>query len=213
MYMMTNMINPQYDDAPHHQEPPIRTGTYDQLSNRRILWLGVEVNDDICNDLAAKMLLLGQMNNDPIWLFINSPGGSVTAGFALYSMMQAVSAPVYTIGVGLCASMGQFLLSSGDPGHRFIFEDTRVLMHQPSGGVGGTQTDVRIDADLILDMKQRLGELTAQQTGHTLKKIYKDNEYDHWYSAVESRNYGFVDHVVTTIADINTIIEEEHAEK
>jgi ATP-dependent Clp protease protease subunit len=176
---------------------------YKRLSANRILWLRGEVSDDNCNELAARLIIMnGEDKIKPIILFINSPGGSVTAGMALYSMMTSISAPVWTVGLGLCASMGQFILSSGEPGHRFLLDETRVLMHQPSGGAGGTQTDVRIDADLILDMKRKMAELTAGQTGHTVRKILTDNEYDHWYSSQEALDYGFVDHIVSTIDDI-----------
>lgn len=176
---------------------------YKKLYDSRILWLGSEVGDEVCNDLAAKMILLDNHDSTrPIWLFINSPGGSITAGFALYSVMNAIKSPVWTLGLGLCASMGQFLLSSGEKGHRYLLSETRVLMHQPSGGAGGTQTEVRIDADLILDMKKRMTELTAVQTGHTVKKITKDNEYDHWYSSGQALDYGFVDHVITSLDDL-----------
>ncbi|WP_275575984.1 MULTISPECIES: ATP-dependent Clp protease proteolytic subunit [Bifidobacterium] len=183
------------DDAPAGPVDPI----FNRLLKDRIIWLGEEVKDDMANRISAQMLMLAA--EDPkkdIWLYINSPGGSITAGMAIYDTMQLIEPDVATVGLGMCASMGQFLLSSGTPGKRFLTSHARVLMHQPSGGIGGTTTDVRISAELIMDMKRTLAELTAQQTGHTLEEIYRDNEYDHWYTAKEALEYGFVDKIVTT---------------
>lgn len=176
---------------------------FNQLLKDRIIWLGSEVKDENANIICAQMLMLAA--KDPkkdIWLYINSPGGSITAGMAIYDTMQLIEPDVATIAVGMAASMGQFLLSSGTPGKRFITSHARVLMHQPSGGVGGTATDVRINAELIMDMKKTLAELTAQQTGHTVEEIYRDNEYDHWFTAQQALEYGFVDKIVTTPASM-----------
>ncbi len=172
---------------------------FNRLLKDRIIWLGDEVKDQNANVICAQMLMLAA--EDPkkdIWLYINSPGGSITAGMAIYDTMQLIEPDVATVAVGMAASMGQFLLSSGTPGKRFITSHARVLMHQPSGGVGGTATDVRINAELIMDMKKTLSELTAQQTGHTVEEIYRDNEYDHWFNAQQALDYGFVDKIVTT---------------
>lgn len=171
----------------------------------RIIWLGEEVKDDMANRICAQMLMLAA--EDPksdIWLYINSPGGSITAGMAIYDTMQLIEPDVATVGIGMCASMGQFLLSSGTKGKRFLTSHARVLMHQPSGGIGGTTTDVRINAELIMDMKKTLGELTAEQTGHTIEEIYRDNEYDHWFTAEEALEYGFVDKLVSTHETMNS---------
>ncbi|PWG59040.1 ATP-dependent Clp protease proteolytic subunit [Bifidobacterium catulorum] len=187
-------------DAPAGPIDPI----FNRLLKDRIIWLGEEVKDDMANRISAQMLMLAA--EDPkkdIWLYINSPGGSITAGMAIYDTMQLIEPDVATVGLGMCASMGQFLLSSGTPGKRFLTSHARVLMHQPSGGIGGTTTDVRISAELIMDMKRTLAELTAQQTGHTLEEIYRDNEYDHWYTAQEALEYGFVDKIVTTAGTMN----------
>ena len=176
---------------------------FNRLLKDRIIWLGSEVKDENANVICAQMLMLAA--EDPkkdIWLYINSPGGSITAGMAIYDTMQLIEPDVATIAVGMAASMGQFLLSSGTPGKRFITSHARVLMHQPSGGVGGTATDVRINAELIMDMKKTLAELTAQQTGHTVEEIYRDNEYDHWFTAQQALEYGFVDKIVTTPASM-----------
>lgn len=176
---------------------------FNQLLKDRIIWLGSEVKDENANIICAQMLMLAAQDpKKDIWLYINSPGGSITAGMAIYDTMQLIDPDVATIAVGMAASMGQFLLSSGTPGKRFITSHARVLMHQPSGGVGGTATDVRINAELIMDMKKTLAELTAQQTGHTVEEIYRDNEYDHWFTAQQALEYGFVDKIVTTPASM-----------
>lgn len=189
------------DDAPAGPTDPI----FNRLLKERIIWLGSEVKDDNANIICAQMLMLAA--EDPkkdIWLYINSPGGSITAGMAIYDTMQLIEPDVATVAVGMAASMGQFLLSSGTPGKRFITSHARVLMHQPSGGIGGTTTDVRINAELIMDMKKTLSELTAKQTGHTVEEIYRDNEYDHWFTAQEALDYGFVDKIVTTPGTMNS---------
>ncbi|MGW1445898.1 ATP-dependent Clp protease proteolytic subunit [Gardnerella piotii] len=176
---------------------------FNQLLKDRIIWLGSEVKDENANIICAQMLMLAAQDpKKDIWLYINSPGGSITAGMAIYDTMQLIEPDVATIAVGMAASMGQFLLSSGTPGKRFITSHARVLMHQPSGGVGGTATDVRINAELIMDMKKTLAELTAQQTGHTVEEIYRDNEHDHWFTAQQALEYGFVDKIVTTPASM-----------
>ena len=171
---------------------------YSRLLKDRIIWLGDEVKQENANIICAQMLMLAA--EDPkkdILLYINSPGGSITAGMAIYDTMQLIEPDVATVAVGMAASMGQFLLSSGTKGKRFITSHARVLMHQPSGGIGGTQTDVRISAELIMDMKKTLSELTAEQTGHTVEEIYRDNEYDHWFTAQQALEYGFVDKIVS----------------
>lgn len=177
---------------------PTAASPFDELFRSRIIFLGREVDDEIANELVAKMTILDAQSHDPIWLYINSPGGSITAGMAIYDQMMACESPIHTACKGMAASMGQFLLSSGAPGKRFIFPRARVLMHQPSGGIGGKETDVRIDAELIKSMRKQMAELTASQTGRTVDEICKDNEYDHWYTAGEALEYGFVDHVVST---------------
>lgn len=176
---------------------------FNRLLKDRIIWLGSEVKDENANIICAQMLMLAAQDpKKDIWLYINSPGGSITAGMAIYDTMQLIEPDVATIAVGMAASMGQFLLSSGTPGKRYITSHARVLMHQPSGGVGGTATDVRINAELIMDMKKTLSELTAKQTGHTVEEIYRDNEYDHWFTAKQALEYGFVDKIVTTPASM-----------
>ena len=170
---------------------------YNRLLKERIIWLGSEVRDDNANAICAQMMLLAAEDpNKDIWLYINSPGGSITAGMAIYDTMQFIQPDVATVAMGMAASMGQFLLSSGAKGKRYATPHTRVLMHQPSGGFGGTATDVRINAELIMHMKKVLSELTAEQTGQPLAKILKDNDRDSWFTAEEALKYGFIDHVV-----------------
>ena len=172
---------------------------YSRLLNDRVIFLGEQIDDNVANSVVAQLLHLESADPDKdISLYINSPGGSITAGMAIYDTMQLIEPDVATVGLGMCASMGQFLLSSGTKGKRFLTSHARVLMHQPSGGIGGTATDVRINAELIMDMKKTMSELTAEQTGHTVEEIYRDNEYDHWFTAQEALEYGFVDKLVST---------------
>ena len=172
---------------------------YSRLFEDRIIFLGVQVDDASADDVMAQLLVLeSQDPNRDVMMYINSPGGSMTAMTAIYDTMQYIKPDVQTVCLGMCASMGQFLLSSGTKGKRYLTSHARVLMHQPSGGIGGTATDVRINAELIMDMKKTMSELTAEQTGHTLEEIYRDNEYDHWFTAQEALDYGFVDKLVTT---------------
>lgn len=171
---------------------------YNRLLKERIIWLGSEVRDENANAICAQIMLLAAEDPDKdIWLYINSPGGSITAGMAIYDTMQYVQPDVATVGVGLAASMGQFLLSSGAPGKRYATPHARVMMHQPSGGIGGTATDIRIAAELILHMKKVMAELTAQQTGKTVEQINSDADRDRWFTATEALEYGFIDHVVS----------------
>ncbi len=174
---------------------------YTRLLKERIIWLGSEVRDENANAISAQMMLLAAEDPDKdIWLYINSPGGSITAGMAIYDTMQFIKPDVATVAMGMAASMGQFLLSSGTKGKRYITPHARVLMHQPSGGIGGTATDVRIGAQLIMHMKKVLAELTSEQTGQPIEKIIKDNDRDNWFTAAEALEYGFVDHVVESAA-------------
>jgi ATP-dependent Clp protease protease subunit len=193
--------------------PSVTDPIFNRLLKDRIIWLGSEVKDDNANVICAQMLMLAA--EDPgkdIWLYINSPGGSITAGMAVYDTMQLIQPDVATVGLGMCASMGQFLLSSGTPGKRFLTSHSRVLMHQPSGGIGGTTTDVRINAELIMDMKKTMAELTAKQTGHTVEEIYRDNEYDHWFTAQQALDYGFIDKLVTTPESMSADSTDEKGE-
>jgi len=177
-------------------EATLNPSVFDRLLRDRIVWLGSEVRDDNSNEIAAKLLMLAAEDPEKdIYLYINSPGGSITAGMAIYDTMQFVPNDIVTVGIGLAASMGQFLLSSGTPGKRYITPNARVLLHQPSGGFGGTAADIQTQAKVILDMKQRMAELTAEQTGKSVEQILKDNDRDNWFTAQEALEYGFVDHL------------------
>ena len=176
---------------------------YQRLLRERIVWLGSEVRDENANAICAKILLLAAEDPDKdIYLYINSPGGSITAGMAIYDTMKFVKPDIVTVGMGMAASMGQFLLSSGTKGKRYATPHTRVLMHQPLGGLGGTATDIRIQADLILSMKNQLAELIAEQTGKSVEQIHADSDRDHWFTATEALEYGFIDKIVTGSGDV-----------
>ena len=184
------------------QTPP--NSVFERLLKDRIIWLGSEVRDENSNIICAQLMLLAAEDPDKdIFLYINSPGGSITAGMAIYDTMQYVKPDVVTVGMGMCASMGQFLLSSGAKGKRFLTPHTRVLMHQPLGGAGGTATDIRINADLILGMKQELSEITAANTGKSVEQIIEDSDRDHWFTAKEALEYGFVDHIIANSDSLN----------
>ncbi len=178
---------------------------YQRLLKERIIWLGGEVRDENANAICAQLLLLAA--EDPardIYLYINSPGGSVTAGMAIYDTMQYIKPDVVTVGMGLAASMGQFLLTAGAPGKRYITPHTRVLLHQPLGGAGGSATEIRINADLILGMKKELAAITASRTGKTVEQVEADGDRDHWFTAQEALEYGFVDRVIDSPQEIGT---------
>ncbi|MGZ4601986.1 MAG: ATP-dependent Clp protease proteolytic subunit [Kineosporiaceae bacterium] len=176
---------------------------YNRLLKDRILFLGSEVRDENANAICAQLLLLAA--EDPvkdIYLYINSPGGSVTAGMAIYDTMQFVQPDVATVAMGLAASMGQFLLSSGAKGKRYALPHARVMMHQPLGGIGGTASDIKIQAELILHMKRQMAELTAEQTGQPVETITRDADRDRWFTAEQALEYGLVDHVVQTAGQV-----------
>ena len=180
-----------------------RQDAYSKLFEDRIVFLGVQVDDASADDVMAQLLVLESQDPDGlITMYINSPGGSVTAGMAIYDTMQYVQPDVATVATGLAASMGQHLLSAGAKGKRYLTPHARVLMHQPSGGAGGSATDIRINADLIIKMKQELAEITAANTGHTVEEIIADSDRDHWFSAQEALEYGFVDHIVRSSREI-----------
>ena len=173
-----------------------RNGVFDRLLKDRIVWLGSEVRDDNANAICAKILLLAAEDAEKdIFLYINSPGGSITAGMAIYDTMQYVPNDIVTVGIGMCASMGQFLLSSGAKGKRYATPNTRVLLHQPHGGFGGTASDIQTQAELIMSMKHQLASITAKQTGKAVEQIMKDGDRDRWFTAQEALEYGFIDHI------------------
>jgi ATP-dependent Clp protease protease subunit len=173
---------------------------FQRLLRNRIVFLGQQVDDEIANRICAEILLLSA--EDPrrdIQLYINSPGGSVYSGLAIYDVMQFVPNDVATFAMGMAASMGQFLLTAGAPGKRYALPHATILMHQPSGGIGGTASDIRIQAKQMLYVKKTLFERTAFHTGQTVEQIELDADRDRWYTAEEAKDYGFVDHVVSSV--------------
>jgi len=171
---------------------------YDRLYQERIIFLGREVTDSLANQLVAVMLYLDSDDqNKPIYLYINSPGGSVTAGMAIHDTMQHIKSEVITICVGLAASMGAFLLAAGSPGKRLALPHSRIMIHQPLGGVGRRQaTDIQIEAQQILRTRSQLNELMAKHTKQPLEKIEKDTDRDYFMSAEEAKEYGLIDKVI-----------------
>ncbi len=176
---------------------------YQALLANRIVFLGSEVRDDNANAICAQLLLLNAEDPEKdIYLYINSPGGSVTAGMAIFDNMQWISNDVATVAMGLAASMGQFLLSAGTKGKRYALPHARIMMHQPSGGLGGTASDIKILAEQILATKKEMAELIAEHTGNTVEQIEADSDRDRWFTAQQALEYGFIDHVYTNAAQI-----------
>lgn len=189
-------------------QPVVPMTTFDQLAKSRILWLNKEVNDDNMAELSAKLLLLSAEDpNRDIYLFINSPGGSISSGLMLYDVMTLIPNDVVTVAVGMAASMGQFLLTMGAPGKRFATPNSRVLLHQPLGGVGGTASDIVTQAELINRMKDQLAGLTASRTNKTVEQVIQDGDRDKWFSADEALEYGFVDHIIEKVDDVVRLVE------
>ncbi len=174
---------------------------YERLLRERIIFLGTQVDDDIANKLCAQILLLSA--EDPtkdIELYINSPGGSVTAGMAIYDTMQFAECDIRTVGMGLAASMGQFLLAAGTKGKRFALPHARIMMHQPSAGIGGSAADIAIQAEQFAYTKREMNELQAQFTGKSVEQVTADADRDRWFTAAEALEYGFIDRVISSAA-------------
>ena len=170
---------------------------YNRLLQDRIVVLGSDVNDEIANFIMAQLLYLeGQDASRPVWLYINSPGGSVTSGMAIYDTMQFIQPEVGTICIGLGASMGQFLLCAGAPGKRYALPHARIMMHQPLGGVRGQATDIAIQAEQMAYTKKLLQERIAHHTGQSVEQIEADSDRDRWFTAEEAMEYGIIDHVI-----------------
>ena len=173
---------------------------FSRLLRERIIFLGTEIDDDVANSIVAQMLLLDSENPEKdIMLYINSPGGSVTAGFAIYDTMQHIRADVQTICLGQAASMGAFLLSSGAKGKRMALPNSRIMIHQPLGGARGQATDIELEAKEIMRMKDLLIGIMAENAGQDVEKVKADCERDHYLSAQESVEYGLIDKVVTSV--------------
>ena len=173
---------------------------FSRLLRERIIFLGTEIDDDVANSVVAQLLLLDSENPEKdIMLYINSPGGSVTAGFAIYDTMLHIRADVQTICLGQAASMGAFLLSSGAKGKRMALPNSRIMIHQPLGGARGQATDIELEAKEILRMKELLIGIMAENAGQPFEKVKADCERDHYLSAQESVEYGLIDKVVTSV--------------
>jgi ATP-dependent Clp protease protease subunit len=177
---------------------------YQRLLKERIVFLGSEVRDQNANAICAQMLLLNA--EDPqsdIFLYINSPGGSVDAGMAIYDTMQYISNDVATVGMGLAASMGQFLLCAGASGKRYALPHSRIMMHQPSGGLGGSASDIKIQAEQSLYIKRVLFDLISRHTGQSLEQVELDADRDRWFTAEQAKEYGFIDDVVSEATEVS----------
>ena len=198
-----DFLNPQAGEIQARSSSVGMIGLDDQVYNRllreRIIFLAGEVRDDMANAICAQILLLAaEDSNKDIYLYVDSPGGSVTAGMAIYDTMQYVKNDIATVGMGIAASMGQFLLTAGAPGKRYATPNARILMHQPLGGIGGTATDIRIQAEQMAIIKRTLSEINAKHTGQTLEKILIDSDRDNWFNAEDAKAYGFIDHIATS---------------
>ena len=187
---------------------PTLAGPFDdQLSQRllfqRIVVLGQEVDDAVANRVCAQLLLLSA--DDPradVALYVNSPGGSISAGLAIYDTMRLIPNDVATLVMGMAASMGQFLLCAGTAGKRFALPHARVMMHQPSGGIGGTAADIAIQAENLAHTKATMQRLIAEHTGQDVATVERDSQRDRWFTAEQAREYGMVDRVVQRVDDV-----------
>jgi ATP-dependent Clp protease protease subunit len=184
---------------------PFGDQLFQRLLRHRIIFLGQQVDDDIANRICAELVLLASEDEKrDISIYINSPGGSVYAGMAIYDVMQYVPNDIATYAMGMAASMGQFLLTAGTRGKRYALPHAQILMHQPSGGIGGTASDIRIQAEQMLYIKRTLFERTAYHTGQPIDQIEKDADRDRWFTADEARDYGFVDQVIRSAHEVPT---------
>jgi ATP-dependent Clp protease, protease subunit len=184
---------------------PFGDPLFQRLLRHRIIFLGQQVDDDIANRICAEIVLLASEDDKrDISLYINSPGGSVYAGMAIYDIMQYVPNDIATYAMGMAASMGQFLLTAGTHGKRYALPHAQILMHQPSGGIGGTASDIRIQAEQMLYIKRTLFERTAYHTGQPIDQIEKDADRDRWFTAEEAKDYGFVDQVIRSAIEVPT---------
>ena len=205
MYGVTDKRNDISMAAPQAPGLGMTDNVYSSLLANRIIFLGSEVRDENANAICAQMLLLNAEDpHSDIYLYINSPGGSVDSGMAIFDTMQWISNDVATVAMGLAASMGQFLLSAGTPGKRYALPHSRIMMHQPSGGLGGTASDIRIQAEQSLHIKKTMAQLIAQHTGQSVEQIEADSDRDRWFTAEQALEYGFIDHVYERASQINS---------
>jgi ATP-dependent Clp protease protease subunit len=176
---------------------------FNRLLKNRIVFLGTDVNDDVANLITAQLLFLeGEDPEADVWLYINSPGGSVSAGMAIYDTMQFITPDVGTICLGMSASMGQFLLSAGATGKRYALPHARIMMHQPSGGVRGQASDIAIQAEQMAYTKKLMAERIAFHTGQSVEQIEADSERDRWFTAEQAKDYGIIDKVINRRREI-----------
>lgn len=198
-------------------QTPVAAGPLDEqltarLQNQRIIVLGQEVDDAIANRICAQLLLLSA--EDPhrdISLYINSPGGSVTAGMAIYDVMHLIPNDVSTLGMGMAASMGQFLLTAGTPGKRYVLPHTEVLLHKGSAGIGGSAADIEVQAARLARMTEQMLRITAEHTGQSVEQIDQDSLRDRWFTAEEAREYGFVDEVLNDVQSVTPVQQRSAA--
>jgi ATP-dependent Clp protease, protease subunit len=194
---MTDLILPEARGA-DQLGGNLDDAVYNRLLKERIVFLGSEVTDQVSNRICAQLLLLAAEDPDrDIWLYINSPGGSVYSGMAIYDTMQLVANDVATVAMGMAASMGQLLLCAGARGKRYALPHARIMMHQPSGGIGGTASDIAIQAEQMLYTKRMFQERVAFHTGQSQTQIEADSDRDRWFTAEEAKDYGFIDQVIT----------------
>ena len=174
---------------------------YSRLLKDRIIFISGEINDAMANTVIAQLLYLDSINNDDISIYINSPGGVITSGMAIYDTMNFIKSDVVTICLGIAASMGAFLLSCGTKGKRYILPNADVMIHQPLGGAEGQATDIKIASDRIINLRSRLNKILASNTGKSLKQIEKDTERDNYLNAFEAVNYGIVYKIIKNDKD------------
>lgn len=167
---------------------------YSRLLQDRIIFLTGEIDDAMSNIIISELLYLDNINHENIYLYINSPGGAITSGMGIYDTMRFIESKVITIGVGMCASMAAFLLSSGD--ERYVLPNAEVMIHQPLGGAQGQATDIKIAAERIIKLKEKLNKILANNTHQPLEKIYEDTERDNFLSAIEAKEYGLIDDII-----------------
>ena len=196
---MSNLYTPSMDSGVAGLN--LTDSVFERLLRERIIFLGTQVDDDIANRLCAQILLLSAEDPEKdINLYINSPGGSVTAGMAIFDTMTLAPCDVATYAMGMAASMGQFLLAAGTKGKRHALPHARIMMHQPSAGIGGTAADIAIQAEQFAATKREMNRLNSEFTGQPLDRIEADADRDNWFTAAEAKEYGLVDHVVTHVA-------------
>ena len=169
---------------------------FSRLLKERIIFISGEINDSLANSVVAQILYLDSLNNDDISIYINSPGGSITAGMAIYDTMNFVKSDVSTICIGMAASMGAFLLSSGTKGKRYALPNSDIMIHQPLGGASGQATDIKIVSDRIINLRRKLNKILSKNTGVNVRRVEKDTDRDNYMSSKEALEYGIIDKII-----------------